>query len=228
MIRNRTPVQITRYWQDEVDQDLEAGSAPVLELGAGNLVTDDAASMLAVQKWTALRTDISTPFLPSGGMGPQWLASLLRPLPRFQDALPPEATVVYGGSNEVEYLASASLLHAATLHDNAGPQDTAHIASDRGAAIPVSYFTPNSQPGLSVSWDALPFLSLFPPPAESAAPLTSDHKDERVQGKDELSDDAYVVQSARAPRGSEDPLQDWLAWSGLLLALFLVLLAVLV
>ena len=169
MYRNRSPQQIIQHWQDDVEQNMEAGTSPVLELGAGDLPTDDLSALLGVQRWSSLRTDVTTPFLPAGGLGPLWLASLMRPVPRYIEASPPEAAVVYCGSNEAEYLMTVSLLHAATE----GHGSTVVTPASRRTAIPISYFAPHSQPGMSVSWDSLPFLALTtpqPPERSSAAP----------------------------------------------------------
>lgn len=210
MYRNRTPQQITQQWQDDVEQSIEAGATPVMELGAGDMPIEDLASLLAVQRWSALRTDLTVPILPAGGLGPQWLAALLRPAPHLSEDSPPQPVVAYAGAAEVEYLTAAALLHAA-----AGPPASRPGLSTTTAAIPVSYFLPQSQPGKSLSWDAQPFLHFHSSPTYVAPPTA-----EAEQTGVDLADEPFYEPVA------EDPLQDWLAWAGLLLALFLVLLAI--
>jgi hypothetical protein len=178
---------------------MEAGSASVLEFGVGNIPTDDAASLLAFQRWCAQRTDVSTPIIPAGGQGPLWIALLMRPVPRNSEMQAPAPIIVYSGAIEAEYLATVTLLHTANT-----PSDP---AASRTAAIPTSHFVPSSQPGMSISWDAALFLEPHDQPAISRAEV--------------LDNENLPEQGAQ-----DDPIQDWLAWAALLLALFLVLLAV--
>lgn len=178
----------------------ESGNAPVLELGVSHILSDSTMSMLALQRWAAQRHDVTTPFIPAGGTGPGWIAAMLRPVPGYEERVAPEPTIVYAGANKAEYLASLNLLHAAA--DRSGTLAPAHMA------IPASQFVPQSQPGKTVSWDSLPFVDLFGPVSFASAETAGD-VDNGVQN------------------ASGDPVQDWLAWTGLLMAFFLVLLAVL-
>jgi hypothetical protein len=200
MFWNRSPRQIAQRWQDDVDQDLEAGVDPILEFGVSNLPVDSTPSLLALQHWSAQRRDISVPVMPAGGLGPFWFAAMMRPLPSPSQRHAPEPIVLYTGANDAESLASVTLLHAAV--EPSGP------VVARRPAIPASYFTPRSQPGTTISWDSLAFLETYHPPSAQPA-LAVDQK-------------GLVTEDARA-----DPIQDWLAWVSLLLALFLVLLAAL-
>jgi hypothetical protein len=199
MYRSRSSTHIIDSWQDEVEQSVEAGSSPILELGVSTMVIDDVISLAAMQRWGLMRTDISTPYVPNGGSDPLWIASLLRPLRRSMEAQASEPVVIYAGVNGAEYLLTVAMLHSATKH-RAG--NTSEMS-----AIPVSYFAPQSQPGMSVSWDALPFFAL------NIVPDTSQFGPTELDNSIEDSD--------------SDPIEDWLAWAGLLLALFLVLLAIL-
>jgi hypothetical protein len=197
MFRSRSSNQIILGWRDEIEHSIEAGSSPILELGVSPIPSDDLLALMATQRWCGRRTDTSTPVLPGGGTGPQWIATLMRPLPRVQQA--PEPVMLYTGATEAEYLMSVAMLIDATKtrYPNAPPR----------SAIPVSYFAQDRQPGKSVSYDALPFLALHISP-----------KDPQVWKRD-IGEEANQL--------GDDHLQDWLAWAGLLLALFLVLLAIL-
>jgi hypothetical protein len=197
MYRSRSSSEIILGWQDEVERSIEAGSSPILELGVSPIPSDDLLSLLATQRWCAQRTDTSTPIFPGGGMGPQWIATLMRPLPRVPQA--PEPVVLYTGTTEAEYLMSVAMLFDAT--------ETRYPGAPKRSAIPVSYFAQDRQPGKSVSWDALPFIALHISPREPQV------------WEPEVGEAVTQFEG--------DHLQDWLAWAGLLLALFLILLAIL-
>ena len=199
---NRSPDHIIAAWQDDAEYSLEATSKPVIELGVSDMPIADTPSLLAVQRWCGQRVDVSTPIIAGGGIGPLWLAAMLRAVPRLSPSAAPEPATLYTGATEAEYLASVAMLHTAV--------DSTLPDAPRRAAIPASYFTPGRQPGISVSWDSLPFLATVdprPPAARAGAPAEEDAPGD-------------------APPG--DPVQDWLAWTALLLALFLILFAVLV
>lgn len=201
MYRTRPPSDIVQQWQDDVEQNTEAGVAPMLELGVSNMAAHDLPALLAMQRWCAQRSDITRPYLPVGGLGPLWIAAMMRPVSRHAAPDVPEPMVLYSGTNDAEYILTVAMAQAAA--------DRTRPNSHRRDAIPVSWLVPQSQPAMALSWDALPFLYLNPRP--------------RVPHAGAAVGEMTSVSSAPA-----DPTQDWLAWAGLLLALFLVLLAVLV
>ena len=200
MFWNRSPSSIVQFWQDDAEQNIEAGSTPVIEFGVSNMPSDNTPAFLALQRWSVQRTDVSTPIIPAGGVGPLWMAAMMRPAPRYSQTHAPEPLVLYTGANDAEYLSSVTILHAAVAPS---APDT-----PRRAAIPGSYFAPRSQPGMSIPWDSLPFLETYDPQPFAAR------------------GEAPGDEGAGTEESHGDPTQDWLAWTALLLALFLILLAV--
>lgn len=150
MFWNPSASDILVHWQNEIEQRLEAGVTPILELGVSSLTTDSTASLLALQLLAARRVDAFRPVVPVGGAGAAWLAVLMQPAPPPSAQGVPEPAVLYTGANLAEHMASLALLHSA-----------GHLPAmdrSRDAGPLSSYFQPQSQPGFSAPWETLPFL----------------------------------------------------------------------
>jgi hypothetical protein len=193
MYWNRSSGDILVEWQDEVETQLEAGTAPLLDMGASHWVLEGAASLLALQLLAARRNDVTRPVVIAGGNSPLWLGALFHPTPHTRPSLSPDLKVVYAGADPATYMATLGV-HAAGLR--------ARFAGD-STATPLEVrwlLAPKMAPGRPAPWEALPFL--------------------------EIGEQPRVPLPAVPPE--PDPTTDWIAWSVLLLAVFLILFAMLV
>ena len=193
----KAPADISRFFHSEIEKNIESGDTPVLELGVIDLPTDAAATLSALHDWRSQRTGIPSPILPVGGLGPTWIAALMRPMSGRQYMSSSEPRIAYCGANSAEYLASTSLVYSSLQDDNPIPLNT--------TAIPATYFIPHSQPGMSVSWDSIPFSATT---MQSQTPIDYDEYGQAAKSHVEY-----------------DSTGDWLAWTTLLLALSLIILA---
>ena len=208
MYWNRTVIDIVAAMQAEIETKLEMGGTPILLTGTPATTLDVAAMLLALQSATVQRTDLTRPLLLAGGGESGWLGLLLAPLPVANGPLPPEPRVLYGGADDATYLATLATLPAtqATLPTLAPPVGLA------------ATLTPRLYPGAATAWEALPLLEVGEQPqALGSSLVTNEQPATGLLAVGPLTTDRLA-----------DPLQEWIAWGVMLLALCLVLSALLV
>ncbi len=176
MFWNPSAGDIFLHWHKHIEQKVEEGVTPILDLGASSLTTQSTASLLALQLLAARRVDAAHPVVTVGGPGATWLAALLQPAAPRQARGVVQPAVLFTGIAPVEHMASLALLGAAL---------DARAADGAGAAdLAAPIFQPQSRPGAPTPWETLPFVQagidasalLLVPPTDgaSAAEPTAD------------------------------------------------------
>lgn len=145
-----------QVWLRQVEQALEAGQTPLLELGLNQRLLDGWAAQLALHHFVQTRTDILTPSLLIGGNSPLWSVLLLQPEPSAGGASAPPLHLLYGGADQATYLASVTTLAAERLLA-AGLQVDALPASMAPGLAPLT------NPSVPLPWAAMS-LALLPVP----------------------------------------------------------------
>lgn len=182
----RTPDATPSAWQAQVDQALEAGQTPLLELGVNQRLVDGWAAQLALDAFNQTRTDIVTPTLLIGGSSALWPLMLLHPplsitsVSTTSVPASPSLVLLYGGADQATYMASvttvagerllASRLQTADLpasmHPGLVPLTNQTVPSPWSAlGLPMITLPPPSQPPTSVDpwlvWSALSLVVLL-------------------------------------------------------------------
>lgn len=149
------PMPLTgQAWQSQVEQALEAGQTPLLELGVNQRLLDGWAAQLALQGFTQTRTDILAPTLLIGGNSPLWPVLLLQPESSAGGS--PPLHLLYGGADQATYLASVTTLAAERWLACGLQADALPTSMSPGLA-------PLTNPSLPLSWAAMS-LALLPVP----------------------------------------------------------------
>lgn len=195
MNRNNTPRHIATEWVDGVERALEFGDSSVLELGAGNAPIESVPALLAMQNARLLQLGNASLHMPAGGLGYAWLAALMQPA--MESERPLNTEIVYTGANQIEYATSVSLLRSRL--------DPVDSSSGSQAVIPASHIYPQTEPGMALTWDSLPFDQIATGPSDAMGASAAGN----------VADTAV-----------DDGAADWLAWMAVLLALFLIIIAI--
>jgi hypothetical protein len=151
MFWSRSPGDIVRAWEGEIETQLELGARPLLSLGYNDAATHNLAALLALAALATKRRDVTAPVMPVGGSGLLWAAALLRP-DRAVVAGPPEIAVRFSGADLATETASL-LLYEHGRHSGAPLEiGLPPVAMRR-------WFAPQTQAGADAPWEAMPFVA---------------------------------------------------------------------
>lgn len=169
MYWNRSAAEISAAWQAEIESKLETGATATLLGGAPDNVLSSAATLLGLQNSLAQRNDVATPLLIAGGNSAVWLSLLLPPQPAGSDPIAPAPTVVYGGADEVTYLA---LVNLTTAHVEQPAATTGAAKTSPSPELGVQ-LAPRLQPGAAMAWEMLPLVEVGEQLTPTLAPIAA-------------------------------------------------------
>ncbi len=192
---NQAPVAIYTEWQSEIEASIEAGRMPLLDLGSSNLSLDDLAMLAALRTFVDQRVDVTAPVMIAGGSSILWLAALMQQQPTTALRRPLAPILVFAGADRATYLATLTTLLPEQF------AETGRLAQAAPANMAV-LFTPYAQARTSLPWDLLPFA------VTEEALAGSRSSDRQLAGSIDAS-----------------PLELWVSWAAIGLALLLVLFA---
>lgn len=150
-------------WQAQLEQGLEAGQTPLLELGVSERLLDGWAAQRAFDTFHQTRVDLLTPTLLIGGSSALWPAMLLQAADLSGPDRPaPALALLYGGADQATYMASVTTLAADRLL--AGR----FLIDDLPASMHPGLL-PLTNPRAPLPWSALPLRLVNPLPVVPAA-----------------------------------------------------------
>ncbi|MCB0082700.1 MAG: hypothetical protein KDE47_17280, partial [Caldilineaceae bacterium] len=229
-----TTSRIQDDWQRTIEQAVESGREPLLELGMDRRLLNNLPILLALATWNRSRYDVTTPLMMTGGVDALWPVPLLYVASPIKLALQPNAAqrdLAKGGlaggdlAGQVESLPvahmttktkplqllyggadSATYLASLSTHANQRLQSGTLFAVDLPAAMqPIA--NPFTQPHVNANWYTFPLTLMHTIAPATATGSTS------ASLSTMPADDAIVA---------DDP---WLTWAALLIVVLLVLLA---
>ena len=101
---------IVAQWQAELDAGLEVGETPVFYLGQGPAMLGELVGPLALQWLDEERRDTRMPLAAGGGLGPYWLAALLHQRAADAPLLSPATVFSYTAPDPATHAAALNLL----------------------------------------------------------------------------------------------------------------------
>ena len=154
-------------WQAQLEQGLEAGQTPLLELGVSQRLLDGWAAQRAFDAFHQTRVDLLTPTLLIGGSSVLWPTMLLHAadLPGL-DRPVPSLALLYGGADQATYMASVTTMAAERLLAGRFQIDDLPASMHPG-------LLPLTNQSVPLPWSALP-LHMVNPPAVAPTALTAE------------------------------------------------------
>lgn len=146
----RLPAVIQGEWQTEIDRSLEAGQAPVLNLGENSQPLGTLPLLAALRAFVTQRADVTAPLILAGGDPGLWLALFMQARSPELLRRSPDPTVVFAGADLVTYLASQTTLQPEHLWE------TAQTPNATPAAM-TPLFAPALPASVPPAWESLPF-----------------------------------------------------------------------
>jgi len=168
--RSVTP-QPAPVWQTQVEQALEAGQTPLLELGVNQQLLAGWPAQITLHRFLQTRTDILTPTVLVGGNSALWPVLLLQTVPPGEKTpVAPPLHLLYGGADQATYMASVTTVAADRLL-------ACGLRLDATPASMTPGLAPLTNPSVPLPWSAIT-LALLPTPRPAApstetAPMTS-------------------------------------------------------
>ncbi len=218
--------QICQDWQQSTEQAIEAGRAPLLEVGMDRQQLNSLPLLLTLATWSMSRTDLTQPLLLTGDVDALWPVPLFytatRQSERHQPNSAPSVQIAYGGADRATYLASL------TTHAAQRLQRGALYAVDLPVAM-QPLLSMHTQPHANASWHLFPLTLLHRatvdhPIAEQATAANSTISNTAVSNSTaSLSTVANSNSKSNEALATDDP---WLAWATLVMIVALVLLAI--
>lgn len=152
-----------QMWQAQLEQGLEAGQTPLLELGVSQRLLDSWAAQRAFDAFHQTRTDLLTPTLLIGGSSALWPAILLQATEVAEKGSPsPALELLYGGADQATYMASITTLAAERLL--AGRFQINDLPASMHPGL-----LPLTNQSVPLPWSALPLRLVNPLPVAPAA-----------------------------------------------------------
>jgi hypothetical protein len=196
MIWNRSLDAIVAQWQAELDASLEIGETPVFYLGEGQGMLAELVGPLALQWLDEERRDTRMPLAVGGGPSPYWLAALLHQRSPDAPLLSPATVFSFTAPDAATHVAALNVLDTRRSQFRRRPAD-----------LPPGFqplFVANVQAGPFAA-ETLPLqLATLPPPGPVASPPST-------------YDGAHGSSA-----GGRD---GWVAWSAVVAAVALLLIA---
>ena len=149
-------------WQAQLEQGLEAGQTPLLELGVSQRLVDGWAAQRAFAAFQQTRVDLLTPTLLIGGSSALWPTMLLHVTEVAGTGSPsPALELLYGGADQATYMASITTLAAERLLAGRFQIDDLPASMHPG-------LLPLTNPSVPLPWSALPLQQVNPLPVAPA------------------------------------------------------------
>jgi hypothetical protein len=155
MLWNRSSAGLVAAWQAMVDEQLEAGQTPLLDLGAPPQPLSGLPALTALCAFAASRMDITAPVVTTGGDGSLWVATLFYALDERRGPRPRPLRLLYAGADAATISATAATQSEPLAHPALRTTENSLIGWQRQMA-------PARQPAAALISEALPFLLTDP------------------------------------------------------------------
>ncbi len=214
--------QIRQDWQQCTEQAIEAGRAPLLELGMDRQLLNNLPLLLALTTWSMRRSDLTQPLLLTGDVDALWPVPLFYvatpTVSRDQQSMAPSLQIVYGGADRATYLASLTTQAPQRI------QSGTLYAVDLPVAM-QPLVSAQTQPHVNASWQLFPLALLQRATADQARVINRViNRTSNPAASNAALSNSTLSNSTVASAGT-DP---WLAWATLAMIVLLVLLAMFV
>ena len=151
MLWNRSSASLVAAWQAMLDERLEAGQTPLLDLGGPPQLLTSLPALTALCTFAASRVDITTPVVTTGGDGSLWVATLFYALDERGKPRPHPLRLVYAGADAATIGATIATQSQSLAHPALRATESSLISLQRQMA-------PARQPAAALTSEALPFL----------------------------------------------------------------------
>ncbi len=155
MLWNRSSASLVVAWQAMIEERLEAGQTPLLDLGAQPQLLTSLPALTALCTFAASRLDITAPVVTTGGDGSLWVATLFYALDGRSEPRPHPLRLIYAGADAATVSATATTQSESLAHPA--------LRTTEGSLISLQQqMAPARQPAAALTSEALPFLLTTP------------------------------------------------------------------